>query len=130
MPGCDDYDDAGCYICGGLRDTCRLLPPVRWLLSIIPRRKMEYHQMHEYDDIDEWYTEQDREENATKDVLARHGLISEEQHELTYQLYLDLKHIFEEPTKTLKERKKEIRTEERKRMRDRIMPFLPKKYWK
>ena len=33
LPGCDDYEDAGCYIFGDLRDTCRLIPPIRFILG-------------------------------------------------------------------------------------------------
>lgn len=32
-PGCDDYDDVGCYIFNDLKDSCRLLPPLRFILG-------------------------------------------------------------------------------------------------
>ena len=54
LPGCDDYDDAGCYIFGDLRDTCRLIPPIRFILGLGKRKRAEYFQAHEYDDFPEW----------------------------------------------------------------------------
>lgn len=47
MPGCDDYDDAGCYIFGDLRDTCRLIPPIRFILGWGRRKRAEYFRAHD-----------------------------------------------------------------------------------
>lgn len=58
LPGCDDYEDAGCYIFGDLRDSCRLIPPVRFLLGWGKRKKAEYRNNHEYDDYPEWAEKQ------------------------------------------------------------------------
>ena len=57
MPECDDYDDAGCYIFGDLRDTCRLIPPIRFILGWGRRKRTEYFRAHKYDDFSEWYAE-------------------------------------------------------------------------
>ena len=54
LPGCNDYEDAGCYIFGDLRDTCRLIPPIRFVLGWGKRKKSEYLRAHEYDDFGEW----------------------------------------------------------------------------
>lgn len=64
LPGCDDYDDAGCYIFGDLRDTCRLIPPIRFILGWSKRKKAEYFQAHEYDDYEEWYADKEKKETA------------------------------------------------------------------
>ena len=64
LPGCDDYDDAGCYIFGDLRDTCRLIPPIRFILGWGKRKKSEYLRAHEYDDFEEWYVDKEKKETA------------------------------------------------------------------
>lgn len=64
MPGCDDYDDAGCYIFGDLRDTCRLIPPIRFILGWGRRKRAEYFRANEYDDFAEWYAEKEKKETA------------------------------------------------------------------
>lgn len=69
LPGCDDYDDAGCYIKGELRDTCRLLPPFRFLLGWGRRKKALYYLNHQYDDMDEWYCEEYRKDRAVMEIL-------------------------------------------------------------
>lgn len=71
MPGCDDYDDCGCYIFGDLRDSCRLLPPIRFVLGWGKRKKACYCQAHEYDDIEEWYREKEKKEHQFKDIIKQ-----------------------------------------------------------
>ncbi len=58
LPGCDDYEDAGCYIFGDLRDTCRLIPPIRFILGWGKRKKMQYLENHRYDDYGDWAEKQ------------------------------------------------------------------------
>lgn len=58
-PGCDDYDDAGCYIRGDLYDACRLIPPVRFILGWGKRKKARYYDNHEYDDFGEFYEKEE-----------------------------------------------------------------------
>lgn len=66
--GCEDCD-CGCYIYGDLRDTCRLLPPFRFLLGWGRRKKARYYENHQYDDFEEWYLGQEKQENALRDIL-------------------------------------------------------------
>jgi hypothetical protein len=58
LPGCEDYDDCGCYLKGGvldeLPDSCRLLPPIRFLLGYFPKRKAEYYEAHQHDGGETW----------------------------------------------------------------------------
>lgn len=46
--------DAGCYIYGDLRDTCRLIPPIRTIIGWPTRKKANYYFTHEYDGFAEW----------------------------------------------------------------------------
>ena len=63
LPGCDDYDDCGCYIFGDLRDSCRLIPPIRFILGWGKRKKMQYIKDHEYDDYGEWVEKRMKQES-------------------------------------------------------------------
>ena len=47
--------DCGCYIRGELWDTCRLIPPIRFLIGWPRKKKAEYYASHEYDGYGEWY---------------------------------------------------------------------------
>ena len=51
-----EYDewDAGCYIKEDICDTCRLLPPFRWIIGYPKKRKAQYYEIHQYDDFAEW----------------------------------------------------------------------------
>lgn len=77
LPGCDEYADCGCYIKGDIQDTCRLLPPVRFLLGWGKRKKAQYHQNHEYDDFGKWYEEklekEERLDRALRDYFRVMG---------------------------------------------------------
>lgn len=64
LPGCDDYEDAGCYIFGDLRDTCRLIPPIRFVLGWGKRKKMQYIENHRYDDYGKWIDKEIADEDA------------------------------------------------------------------
>ncbi|MBQ6053006.1 MAG: hypothetical protein IJL30_06975 [Clostridia bacterium] len=61
--------DAGCYIKGEIQDTCRLLPPFRFLIGWGRRKKALYYLNHQYDDMDEWYCEQYRKDQAVMEIL-------------------------------------------------------------
>lgn len=62
--------DCGCYIKGELWDTCRLLPPFRFLIGWPRKRQFEYHEAHAWDGIGDWYEENaEREEHYAKSVL-------------------------------------------------------------
>ncbi len=52
--------DAGCYIFGELRDTCRLIPPIRALIGWPKRKKAMYWYTHEYDGFGEWYEREEK----------------------------------------------------------------------
>lgn len=54
--------DCGCHIKGDIYDTCRLLPPFRFILGWPKRRYNQYWAAHQYDGMAEWY-----EQNATKE---------------------------------------------------------------
>lgn len=56
--------DCGCYIRGDLWDTCRLIPPIRFLIGW-PRKKVtQYWEGHAYDGMGEWYEQLVERENA------------------------------------------------------------------
>ena len=72
LVGCDDYDDAGCYIKGDIADcSCRLIPPIRFLIGWGRRKKTTYLQNHEYDDIDVWYMEKERKQEIFAKFLKK-----------------------------------------------------------
>ena len=60
-PGCEDYD-CGCVIFGDTKDTCRLLPPFRFLIGWGKKKRFQYAQAHEYDGLVDWYEEHERKE--------------------------------------------------------------------
>lgn len=64
--------DAGCYIFGDLRDTCRLLPPFRFLIGWPKRKRAIYYADHEYDDFGDWYEEKLRKEDKLKELLEKY----------------------------------------------------------
>lgn len=55
-----EYDewDAGCYIKGELDDGCRLLPPFRFLIGSIKKKKAQYYENHEHDEMGEFFEQQ------------------------------------------------------------------------
>lgn len=60
----EDDGDCGCYIRGELWDTCRLIPPIRFLIGWPRKKRAEYAYAHEYDGVSEWYEQQQERENA------------------------------------------------------------------
>lgn len=56
--------DCGCYIRGDLWDTCRLIPPIRFLLGWPRKKQTLYREAHAYDDMGEWYEQQDERQRA------------------------------------------------------------------
>lgn len=69
LPGCDDYEDAGCYIRKELHDSCRLIPPIRFLIGWLPRKRCRYYEAHKYDDAGDWYEEQYEQEQQLEKAL-------------------------------------------------------------
>lgn len=79
--GWDDYSeylgdgDCGCYIFGDLRETCRLIPPIRFILGWGKRKKMQYLEAHRYDcydDYPEWMEEQNKQRKEFNDAIKEH----------------------------------------------------------
>lgn len=64
--------DAGCYFFNDLRDTCRLLPPIRFLVGWARRKRAIYYQNHEYDDFGDWYDKERQKEEAMKTLLVKY----------------------------------------------------------
>lgn len=94
--GCDDYDDAGCYIFGDLRDTCRLIPPLRFVLGWGKRKRAEYFQAHEYDVFPEWAKKCDEQERQfialfTEDILDKYAVLHKDRDGNTFGEPLEAK---------------------------------------
>ena len=66
-----EYDecDAGFFVKGDICDTCRLLPPFRWVIGSLRKKKAEYYFNHEYDDFPEYAKEQDGKEQKFNELL-------------------------------------------------------------
>ncbi|MEG1894619.1 MAG: hypothetical protein RR162_00165 [Oscillospiraceae bacterium] len=79
--GCDDYDDCGCYIKGDIYDTCRLLPPIRFMLGYFRKKKAEYHFNHEHDGCGDFFEREQEVENEFERLLK--GFIGD--YELCYK---------------------------------------------
>lgn len=54
--------DCGCVIFGDIRDTCRLIPPFRFLFGWGKKKRFQYAQAHEYDDLAEWVQKHEQAE--------------------------------------------------------------------
>lgn len=84
----DDYNEyigdgnCGCYIFGDLRDSCRLIPPIRYILGYCRRKKYEYFRAHEYDDFPEWCEKYEAEKDKFNDCFKR---IILDHYNLTYK---------------------------------------------
>ena len=61
--------DAGCYLFGELRDTCRLLPPFRFLMGWPKLRKAQYWDQHQYDDCGEFWDQVISQDLAMEEIL-------------------------------------------------------------
>lgn len=70
FPGCEDCD-CGCVIFGDIRDTCRLLPPFRFLIGWGKKKRFQYAQVHEYDDMAAWYQSQERNAPAMAAAITQ-----------------------------------------------------------
>lgn len=64
--------DAGCYIYGELRDSCRLLPPFRFLIGWPRRRKCCYLRDHKYDGFADFQRERDAQEANVRKALMQY----------------------------------------------------------
>ena len=63
--------DAGCYIKGDICDSCRLLPPFRFLLGWPRKKKALYCEAHAYDDMVLWYEHQQKCEHAMREAMEK-----------------------------------------------------------
>lgn len=70
--------DCGCYIKGDVKETCRLLPPVRFLLGWGRRKKATYIREHEYDDFPAWAEKKDLDREAVRALLKEYFDLSDE----------------------------------------------------
>lgn len=71
--------DCGCYIRGDLRDSCRLIPPIRFLLGWGKKKKVSYFECHQYDGIGEYYSRQYEQrrilEKEISEMLAAYEIL-------------------------------------------------------
>lgn len=70
--GYEDDADAGCYIKGELCDSCRLLPPFRFLLGWGKKKRYQYAETHEWDGLVDFYTENQKNCSTMYEVLQKH----------------------------------------------------------
>ena len=68
--GYDDCD-AGCYIFGDLRDSCRLIPPIRSILGYFRKKRIRYHEYHQYDNIGEWYDDHNNRLEVLSNLILK-----------------------------------------------------------
>ena len=141
-PVCGD-GDCGCYIKGDIQDTCRLLPPFRFLIGWPRKRKAEYFAAHEWDDYSNWVDQlegkqeifetalrefvdnvhmQDPSDGTQYDVEA---LIDRRGGSLFYQ-YEEAAHPFSSPP-SLKRQWENVINATREAALERVRPFLPEK---
>lgn len=122
--------DAGCYIFGELRDSCRLLPPFRFLIGWPRRKKCRYLMNHEYDDYEEFIDKRTEDEfnvhAALSKYLKKHGyivlkacnidmpeeitplIVPPQDFDQMYTLADDMRDIFRQPIEPLKTRWKNL----------------------
>lgn len=63
--------DCGCFVYGDIRDTCRLIPPLRQLIGWPRKRKAEYWAAHEWDGIDVTYQTEMHQDEALEKALIK-----------------------------------------------------------
>lgn len=68
----DNEWDAGCFIKGDICDTCRLLPPFRWVVGTLRKKKAEYYRNHQYDGMGEWYEAEEAKREKLVELVNRH----------------------------------------------------------
>ncbi len=140
--------DAGCYIFGELRDSCRLLPPFRFLIGWPMRKKYRYLMNHEYDDYEEFISERDDQEfhvhSSLAKYLKKHGyivlkawnidlpeevtplIVPPEDLDQMYTLADDMRDIFTPPFEPLKTRWKNLIKATWKRFMMIFKPYFDK----
>ena len=88
--------DCGCYIFGDIRDTCRLIPPIRFILGWFKRKRAEYYEAHAYDNYLEWSKERDERTkrfNALfeEDILDKYAVLLKDRDGNTFGESIDAK---------------------------------------
>lgn len=144
--------DCGCYIRGELYDTCRLIPPIRFLIGWPRKKHTQYWEYHAYDDMGEWYEQLvEREEAYAESIKILLKQIELYQRDYDWKLmpickadlleifhfgsgpFAEAFHYYEDhahPPKVvpLKQRWKElIRLTWKHLVYDHIAPYLPRK---
>ena len=136
--------DAGCYIYGELRNSCRLLPPFRFLIGWPRRKKCRYLMNHEYDGFADFQAERDEQEFyvhvALMHYLENRGyivlkarkndlpdevsplIVPPQDFEQMWTLNDDMRDIFKQPIEPLKTRWKNLIKSTWKRF---VMIFKP-----
>lgn len=72
-----EYDewDGGCYIKGSnLDESCRLLPPFRFAIGTIMKKKSDYYFNHQYDGYGEFSEREQAESDKLKELLKEYVL--------------------------------------------------------
>lgn len=67
-----EYDewDAGCFVKGDICDTCRLLPPFRWVIGSLRKKRAGYYFNHQYDGIEEHHEQWELSNEKIQELLA------------------------------------------------------------
>lgn len=140
--------DAGCYIYGDIRDTCRLLPPFRFLIGWPRRKKCCYLRDHEYDGYVEFTEKRTEDEFNVHAALAKYlkkrgylilcarnidlpveldkYLVKPESLEQIYEIADDMRDIFTPPFEPLKTRWKNVIRDTWKRFTMIFKPYFCK----
>lgn len=66
----DEYD-AGCYIKGDICETCRFIPPFRWIVGSIKKKKVMYYYNHRYDGCSEHYIEWENKDKKIQEAITQ-----------------------------------------------------------
>lgn len=61
--------DCGCYIRGELWDTCRLIPPIRFLVGWGRKKCAQYWEAHAWDGMADWYEKEEMKKDAYSDSI-------------------------------------------------------------
>lgn len=62
--------DCGCHVYGDTRETCRLLPPFRFIIGSIRKKVSLYHYYHAYDGIVEFYEKDDEIQKKFEELFC------------------------------------------------------------
>lgn len=77
--------DCGCYIKGDIQDSCRLLPPFRFLFGYFKKKKSQYYFNHQYDGFVECYEEYDKQIDCMTKLLNQYVFDEDELYTKNYK---------------------------------------------